>query len=169
MGLFQEFQSHEKILGRRKLKALDFYLANIRPDLKYEDVVYKKKNFEPFDKWYREEYIIHKCYNNDMDKVSKTVVDFIKERDWDQFHSPENLAKSITIESGELLECFQWSPDFDKAEACKELADVVIYCILMANKLDVKLEDIVMEKLEENRKKYPVEKAKGKSTKYNKL
>ena len=169
MGLFQEFQSHEKILGRRKLVALDFYLANIRPDLKYEDVIYKKKNFEPFDAWYREKYRGRECYNLSMEKVSKAVVEFTQERDWDQFHSPENLAKSIAIESGELLECFQWGSDFDKAEVCKELADVVNYCILMADKLDVKLEDIIMEKLEENRKKYPVEKAKGKSTKYNKL
>ena len=86
-----------------------------------------------------------------------------------QFHSPENLAKSIAIESGELLECFQWNSAFDKDEVCKELADVVNYSILLADKLGVKLDDIVMNKLEENRKRYPVEKAKGKSTKYTKL
>ena len=104
-----------------------------------------------------------------MENVSKAVVDFTKELDWDQFHSPENLAKSIAIESGELLECFQWNSDYDKSEVCEELADVVNYCILLADKLDVSLEDIVMKKLEKNRKKYPVEKAKGKSTKYTKL
>ena len=97
------------------------------------------------------------------------MVDFTHERDWDQFHSPENLAKSISIESAELLECFQWNSNYDKKEVCKELADVVNYCILLADKLGVKLEDIVLEKLEETRKKYPVEKAKGKSTKYDKL
>lgn len=104
-----------------------------------------------------------------MDQVKEAVVKFTKDRDWDQFHSPANLAKSIAIESGELLECFQWNDNFDKKDVCKELADVVNYCILLADKLGVDLEDIVLEKLEENRKKYPVEKSKGKSTKYNKL
>ena len=104
-----------------------------------------------------------------MEKVEREIIKFNAERDWDQFHSPENLAKSIAIEAGELLECFQWNNKYDKKEVCKELADVANYCILMANKLDVKLEDIILEKLEETKKKYPVEKAKGKSTKYTKL
>jgi NTP pyrophosphatase (non-canonical NTP hydrolase) len=104
-----------------------------------------------------------------MENVKEAVVKFTKDRDWDQFHSPENLAKSIAIESGELLECFQWNSDYNKSEVCEELADVVNYCILLADKLDVKLEDIVMAKIEKNKKKYPVEKAKGKSTKYTKL
>lgn len=104
-----------------------------------------------------------------MDEVKKKVIDFNSERDWDQFHSPENLAKSISIEAGELLECFQWNSNFDKKEVCEELADVVNYCILLADKLDVRLEDIILEKLEKTRKKYPIEKARGKSTKYTKL
>lgn len=104
-----------------------------------------------------------------MDEVKKEIIEFNSERDWDQFHSPENLAKSISIEAGELLECFQWNNNYDKKEACEELADVVNYCILLANKLDVRLEDIVREKLQKTREKYPVEKAKGKSTKYTKL
>lgn len=104
-----------------------------------------------------------------MEEVSKAVVNFTHERDWDQFHSPENLAKSISIESAELLECFQWNSNYDRKEVCKELADVVNYCILLADRLGVRLEDIVLEKLEETRKKYPVEKSKGKSIKYDKL
>ena len=104
-----------------------------------------------------------------MDEVKKEIIEFNSERDWDQFHSPENLAKSISIEAGELLECFQWNSDYNKKEVCKELADVINYSILLADKLGVKLEDIVMEKLEENRKKYPVEKAKGSSKKYTEL
>ncbi len=104
-----------------------------------------------------------------MDEVSRAVINFTRERDWDQFHSPENLAKSITIESGELLECFQWGSNFDKKEVCRELADVINYAILLADKLDVKIEDIVMEKLEENSKKYPVNKSKGNSKKYTEL
>lgn len=104
-----------------------------------------------------------------MNEVKEQIKQFNKERDWDQFHSPENLAKSISIEAGELLECFQWNSNFDKDEVCEELADVVNYCILLADKLDVELEDIILAKLEKTRKKYPVDKAKGKSTKYDKL
>ena len=82
-----------------------------------------------------------------MDKLMQEIEQFNAERDWDQFHSPENLAKSIAIESGELLECFQWnSENYNKEEVCEELADVF-----------------------RNNEKYPVEKAKGVSTKYNKL
>ena len=169
MSLIQEFQNHEKILGRQKLVAIDSYVSNVAKNLSYESIIYDKKNFETFERWYYSEYNPEKCYNHNMEEVSKAVVDFTRERDWDQFHSPENLAKSIAIESGELLECFQWGQEFDKKEVCKELADVVNYSILLADKLGVKLEDIVMEKLEENRKKYPVEKAKGRSTKYDKL
>jgi NTP pyrophosphatase (non-canonical NTP hydrolase) len=104
-----------------------------------------------------------------MDEVKKEIIEFNSERDWDQFHSPENLAKSISIEAGELLECFQWNNNYDKKEVCEELADVVNYCILLAGKLGVRLEDIVREKLQKTREKYPVEKAKGKSAKYTKL
>lgn len=104
-----------------------------------------------------------------MKELIKEIEEFNKERDWDQFHSLENLAKSISIESGELLECFQWNNNFDKEEVCEELADVFTYCIMMADKLGVEPEEIIRKKLDKTRKKYPVEKAKGKSTKYNKL
>jgi len=105
-----------------------------------------------------------------MDKLMRKIKEFNKERGWDQFHSPENLAKSIAIESGELLECFQWnSENYNKDEVCEELADVFTYCIQMAMKLGVDPKEIVSEKLEKTKKKYPVEKAKGVSTKYNKL
>lgn len=104
-----------------------------------------------------------------MDNVKNEIIKFNEERDWDQFHAPENLAKSISIEAGELLECFQWNSEFDKAAVCEELADVVNYCILLADKLDVDLETIILEKLEKTRMKYPVEKAKGTSKKYTEL
>ena len=95
---------------------------------------------------------------------------FTEDRDWDQFHSPANLAKSIVIEAAELLECFQWSDkDYDLQHVKEELADVINYCLLMADKLGVDPKQIVLEKMEKTAKKYPVEKAKGKSTKYNKL
>ena len=101
--------------------------------------------------------------------LKKEILDFSNERDWDQFHSPENLAKSISIEAGELLECFQWSSDYNKNNVCEELADVITYCIMLADKLDVSIEDIVLDKLEKTKRKYPVEKAKGVNTKYDKL
>ena len=104
-----------------------------------------------------------------MEKVQREIQIFNEERDWDQFHSPENLAKSIAIEAGELLECFQWNNNFDKQEVCDELADVFNYCFLLASKLGVNPEEVILGKLEKTRKKYPVEKAKGVSTKYTKL
>ena len=105
-----------------------------------------------------------------MEGLMKEIQVFNQERDWDQFHSPENLAKSIAIEAGELLECFQWNSDnYNKEDVCEELAAVFTYCIQMAMKLGVEPEEIIMKKLEKTRKKYPVEKAKGVSTKYNKL
>ena len=104
-----------------------------------------------------------------MEELMKEIEEFNKERDWNQFHSPENLAKSISIEAGELLECFQWNNNYDKEEVCEELADVFTYCIQMAMKLGVDPEEIILKKLDKTRKKYPVDKAKGVSTKYNKL
>ena len=104
-----------------------------------------------------------------MEELINEIDKFNKERDWDQFHSPENLAKSISIEAGELLECFQWNNDYNKEEVCEELADVFTYCLMLADKLEVNPEDIILKKLDKTRKKYPVEKAKGVSTKYDKL
>ena len=105
-----------------------------------------------------------------MKELETKIVKFAEERDQLQFNTPENLAKSISIEAGELLECFQWdSENYNKEEVCEELADVFTYCIQMAMKLNVDPGDIILKKLDKTRKKYPVEKAKGVSTKYNKL
>jgi len=105
-----------------------------------------------------------------MEELMKEIQLFNEERVCDKFHSPENLAKSIAIEAGELLECFQWdSEKYNKEEVCEELADVFTYCIQMTMKLNVKPEEIILKKLEKTKKKYPVEKAKGISTKYNEL
>lgn len=101
-----------------------------------------------------------------IDRIRKFTVD----RDWDQFHSPANLAKSIIIEAGELLECFQWSEEaFDIEHVKEELADVLVYCQNMLDKLGLNADEIVNHKMDKNEKKYPVEKAKGNATKYNKL
>jgi dCTP diphosphatase len=94
---------------------------------------------------------------------------FVDERDWSQFHSPENLAKSIVIESAELLECFQWAEAPDLARVKEELADVATYCHLLAARLEVDLDQVVLDKLEVTRAKYPVAKARGRSEKYDRL
>ena len=105
-----------------------------------------------------------------LDQVKERIDKFNKDRDWDKFHTPANLAKSISIEANELLECFQWSDSEYDVEALKEeLADVINYCIQMSQVLNVDIIDIVNAKMDKNEKKYPVEKAKGISTKYNKL
>ncbi len=102
-------------------------------------------------------------------KAMRALRLFIEERDWDQFQSPENLAKSISIEAAELLECYQWSPDADLSCVKDELADVMAYCLLLAHRLELDPHDLILEKLVQNREKYPVEKARGKSVKYDRL
>jgi len=94
---------------------------------------------------------------------------FVAERDWAQFHTPENLAKSISIEAAELLECFQWNADADTDAAKEELADVLTYCLLLADRLGVDPDQIVLDKLELTRAKYPADRARGRSTKYDAL
>lgn len=103
------------------------------------------------------------------EEVEKRLRAFVEERDWAQFHSAENLAKSIAIEAGELLECFQWSDGADRDHVLEELADVMTYCHLLAQRLDADPNAIVLEKLEQTRQKYPVEKARGRSTKHEQL
>lgn len=95
---------------------------------------------------------------------------FSEDRDWDQFHSPANLAKSISIEANELLECFQRSDaNYDINEVKEELADVLVYCRNMLDKLELDEDEIVNNKLNQNEEKYPIDKSKGKADKYNKL
>lgn len=95
---------------------------------------------------------------------------FTEDRDWDQFHSPANLAKSIAIEAGELLECFQWSDtDYDLNAVKEELADVLVYCRNLLDKLNLDEDEIVNAKMTRNEQKYPVEKSRGRSDKYDKL
>ena len=105
-----------------------------------------------------------------LEELSERIKQFNKERDWDQFHSPSNLAKSISIEAGELLECFQWSDtEYNRDDVVEELADVANYCIQMSQVLGVDLIDVVNAKMDISEKKYPVDKAKGVSMKYDKL
>lgn len=104
-----------------------------------------------------------------MKELESKIVKFAEERDWLQFNTPENLAKSIVIEAGELLECSQWNSDYDKDELKYEIADVMNYCILLCHQIGVNPKEIVLEKMKISAKKYPIEKAKGKCTKYDRL
>ena len=104
-----------------------------------------------------------------LDETIEKVLQFTKDRDWDQFHSPENLAKSIAIEAGELLECYQWNGDANIEDVKEELADVLTYCILLASKLNLNPLDIIVDKLEKSAAKYPVEKSFGSSVKYDRF
>ena len=98
-----------------------------------------------------------------IDRIRK----FTEDRDWSQFHSPANLAKSISIEANELLECFQWDEEnYDREHVIEELADVIVYCQDMLDILELDVDQIVNDKMEMNEKKYPVENAKGNAKKY---
>lgn len=101
-----------------------------------------------------------------IDRIRK----FTEDRDWEQFHSPANLAKSIVIEAAELLECFQWSDDkYDLQHIKEELADVMVYSQNLLDMLGLDADEIINMKMDQNEAKYPVEKAKGRANKYNQL
>ena len=107
---------------------------------------------------------------NKLELLKERIIKFTKDRNWEQFHTPVNLAKSISIEASELLECFQWSDtEFDKEHLLEELADVMNYCIQLSLVLDVDIVECINKKMDQNELKYPIEKAYGSSEKYNKL
>ncbi|MBR3032380.1 MAG: nucleotide pyrophosphohydrolase [Clostridiales bacterium] len=104
------------------------------------------------------------------EQTKNRIRQFVSDRNWDQFHSPSNLAKSIAIEACELLECFQWSDEkYDLQHVKEELADVLVYCQDLLDKLGLDEDEIINMKMDQNEAKYPVEKAKGKADKYNEL
>ena len=110
-------------------------------------------------------------------ELIKALIEFRRERDWEQFHTIRNLCAALCIEASELLEPFRWARDSEvdsivekqRPEIESELADVAILLSYLCHDLDISIEDAVREKLEQNRTRYPVEKSKGVSTKYNKL
>jgi dCTP diphosphatase len=104
-----------------------------------------------------------------IDETLETLRAFVAERDWQQFHTLENLAKSVSIEAAELLECFQWQATPEREEVAKELADVLTYCLLLADKLGLDPLEIIESKLSETKAKYPADKARGSSAKYDRL
>jgi len=109
-----------------------------------------------------------------LDDLKTQLKQFGHERDWEQFHSPKNLAMALAGEAGELIECFQWLTeeqsqnlsDKQKAAVCEELADVQLYLILLANKLNIDLIAEAQKKIAVNAARYPIEKVKGKPNKY---
>ena len=108
---------------------------------------------------------------NDIQEILDAILKFRDDRDWEQFHNPKDLAIAINVESGELLENYLWKKsdivDEDKVE--QELADVLIYCFLLAEKYKLDIREIMLKKIEDNDQKYPVEKARGKAEKYTDL
>ena len=113
----------------------------------------------------------------EIDSLQSKLRHFAEERDWDKFHSPKNLAAALSVEAAELLEHFQWLtepesaslPNEKRLEVSEELADVLLYLIRLADKLDIDLGQAAEQKLLRNAEKYPIEKSKGKSTKYTDL
>lgn len=108
---------------------------------------------------------------NDITRIIEALTHFRDARDWEQFHNPKDLALAISVEAGELLELFLWKhPEEANLDKIKEeLADVLAYCFLLANKYKFDITQILMEKIVANDKKYPVEKAKGTAKKYDEL
>lgn len=104
-----------------------------------------------------------------MEETIKRIRKFRDDREWSKFHTPANLAKAISVEAGELLEHFLWDDKYDKNEVSDELADVLVYCIHMADALGVNIIEVINNKMDKNEKKYPVEKARGNSKKYTEL
>lgn len=112
-----------------------------------------------------------------MEELKNKLRDFAKARDWDQFHSPKNLAMALSVEVAELLEIFQWLTqkesielNADKKNRVKEeIGDIMIYLTMLANKFDINLIEVAKEKILTNEKKYPVKIAKGRADKYNDL
>ena len=114
----------------------------------------------------RRDQVVEGMKQETIDRIRK----FTSDRDWEQYHTPANLAKSISIEANELLECFQWSDaDFDLEHVKEELADVMVYCRNMLDELGLDEDEIINAKMAKNEAKYPVELAKGSAEKYTEL
>lgn len=108
---------------------------------------------------------------SDLEELRKAIVKFTQERDWDQFHNGKDLALALSIEASELNEAFLWkdSKDVNVEKVKEELADIFNYAILIADKYNLDIKQIVLDKLRRNAEKYPVEKAYGSAKKYNEL
>ena len=118
---------------------------------------------------------MHNTNDDMLDELRDMIRTFVQERDWEQFHTPKNLAVSLAVEAAELLEPFQWLrtgegqelSDVARIHVRHEIADVLVYVIRLADKLDINLSQAVREKLDHNRAKYPAEKVRGDPRKYD--
>ncbi len=108
---------------------------------------------------------------SDISQITEALIKFRNERDWEQFHNPKDLALAVNVEAGELLELFLWknAGEANPEKIKEELADVFAYAFLLAEKYNLDVKDIILEKVRKNGEKYPVEKAKGTAKKYNEL
>lgn len=108
---------------------------------------------------------------SDISELTEALIRFRNERDWKQFHNAKDLAIALNIEAGELLESFLWKThqDADSEKVKEELADVLAYSLLLAEKYDFDVKKIVLDKIKKNGEKYPINKAKGTAKKYNEL
>lgn len=102
-----------------------------------------------------------------MKEIIQILRRFNDERDWEPFHTPENLAKSIAIEAGELLECFQWDNSYDREALSDEIADVMLYCLMLSDKVGLDMKEEMLRKIQKNGEKYPVQSCRGSSRKYD--
>lgn len=155
-----QWHDHEDIKGNSTS-----YISLIVPSSQYEEAeqIYQELKDEGFD-----------FESSIFDELIKEVVDFRDERGWQQFHNPKDLAISLSLEASELLENFQWKTseeaiDHNIDNIIDEIADVVIYALLMSNELGINLEQAIKEKILKNIQKYPVEKSFGSSKKYTDL
>lgn len=105
----------------------------------------------------------------DFEDARKALRSFVEERDWDKFHNPKDLAVSLNVEAGELLEAFQWREHADAERVREELADVVMYAMLLADKSGFDLPQAILDKIASNAAKYPADKAWGRADKYDRL
>ena len=108
---------------------------------------------------------------SEIKNITEALLSFRNEREWEQFHNPKDLSIALSIEANELLELFLWKkPEEANIEKVKEeLADVLAYAFLIAEKYNLNVEEIVLDKIKKNAEKYPIDKAKGKSDKYDQL
>lgn len=108
---------------------------------------------------------------SEIKEITEKIIKFRDDRDWKQFHNPKDLSEALSIEASELLECFLWKKpeEANESDVKEELADILNYCFLIAHHYNLDIKKIMMEKIEKNNQKYPIDKAKGKSDKYDKL
>jgi NTP pyrophosphatase (non-canonical NTP hydrolase) len=106
---------------------------------------------------------------SEIDKITKKIVDFRDKRDWRKFHNPKDLALAVSIEASELNELFLWRhhSEYDRKRLAEELADVIIFSLLLAHETNFDVKKIINSKIKKNKKRYPIKKSKGSSKKYS--